>query len=95
MRHFTVTVQPMSVQINEQTKEFAVYDCSAVVDGDTWRYQMKKGLNIAKNDKHWRGRAYQNIHYHAHNSGEVVRFVPVHYQARKRRKISEKQLSLF
>ncbi len=95
MRYFIAKVYPMRVQIDEQVKELQSHDCSAVVDGDIWRYKIKKSANIAKRSIHWRSRACHHIHYHAHNSGEVVRFEPVHYQARNRRKISEKQLSLF
>ncbi len=95
MRYFTVTVQPMRVQIDEQTKEFAMYDSSATVDGEIWCYKIKKGPNIAKNNRTWRSRAYQNIHYHANNSGEIVRFTPVHHATRSSRKINEKQLSMW
>lgn len=95
MRYFIVTVQPMRVQIDEQAKELMTYDASATVDGDTWRYKVKKGRNILKNDKVWHGRAYYAMHYHAHNSGAVVRFTTVHHQVRRKRKISEKQLSFW
>lgn len=95
MRHFTVTVHPMRVQIDEQAREFKTYDASAIVDGETWRYKIKRHANIAKNDRRWRGRAYHHIQYHAHNSGTIVRFEPVHSKRSRKRKIHEKQLSFW
>ncbi len=94
MRYFVVTVHPKRVEIKEVVKEFTMYDCLAIVDGDHWRYKIKKHENIAKNDRIWRGRAYHNIQYHATNSGEYVRFQEVHFQHSKKRKINEKQLYL-
>ncbi len=94
MRYFIVTVHPMRVTVHEQVSEVKNYDAIATVDGDTWRYKIQKSDNLLKNDRTWRGRAYHHIHYHAHNSGTVVRFKPVHQQTRRKRKIHEKQLSL-
>lgn len=95
MRYFTVTVHPKRVQIDEQVEELKTFDCSAVVDGDIWRYKIKKSPNIPKTWRGWRGRAYHHIQYHADNSGAVVRFEPVHHKQRSRRKISPKQLSFW
>lgn len=95
MRHFRVTVLPMRVAIDEQFRQFMLYDASAIVDGDTWRYKIRGCADISKHSPSWRTRAYHHIHYHAHNSGTVVRFEPVHYEPRRRRKMSEKQLSFW
>lgn len=94
-RRFLVTVHPMRIQIEEVETQFVVFDARARVDGDIWLYKIKKHVNIPKNDKRWRGRAYHNIHYHAHNSGHIVSFSPVHHQRRKDKKMSEKQLSFW
>jgi len=93
MRYFRVTVHPMRVQIDEQVKELKAYDCRALVDGDNWLYKIIKSSNIPKTWRGWRERAYHHIHYHANNSGSVVRFEHVHHQKRRKRKISPKQLS--
>ncbi len=90
MRYFIVTVHPMRVQVDEIWKDLKTYDCSAVVDGDIWRYKIKRSSGISKNNRDWRARAYHHIHYHAHNSGAVVHFEPVHHQKRGRPKISKK-----
>ncbi len=95
MRHFIVTVHPKRVQVDEITKELKSYDSSAVVDGDIWRYKIKKSPNVIKTDRGWRSRAYHHIHDHAHNSGTVVRFEHVHYQRRGKREISDKQMSFW
>lgn len=95
MRQFIVTVHPMRLQVDEITKELKTYDASAIVDGDTWRYKIRKGPNISKRALHWRNRAYHHIHYHAHNSGTIVRFEHVHFQTHRKRNVSEKQLSFW
>ena len=95
MRYFTVIVHPMRVQIEEVEKDFITYDAGAIVDGDTWRYKIRKHINIGKNDKRWRERAIHHIHYHAHNSGTKVHFQPVHSTRTRKRKIHEKQKSFW
>lgn len=95
MRQFIVTVHPMRIQVDEITEELKTYDCSAIVDGDIWRYKIKKSSGIMRKDRGWRSRAYHHIHYHAHNSGTIVRFEPVHFQTHRKRNVSEKQLSFW
>lgn len=95
MRYFTVTVYQMRVQVDETPAAFTNHDASAGVDGDIWRYKIKRSPNLPKNDRHWRDRAWHNIHYHAHNSGTVVRFEPTYAQRRRKPKIHEKQLSFW
>lgn len=95
MRQFIVTVHPNRVQVDEIVKELKTYDASAIVDGDIWRYKIKKSPNIIKKDRGWRSRAYHHIHYHANNSGFMVRFEHVHRATRRKRKISDKQLSFW
>jgi len=95
MRYFIVTVHPMRVQIDEQVKELKTYDSRALVDGDTWLYTIKKSSNIPKTWRGWRERAYHHIHYHANNSGTVVRFEVIHHKTRTKRLVSPKQLSFW
>lgn len=92
---FEVTVRPKRVEVKEVKTEFVKFDASAIVDGDIWRYKIKKHHTIVKADTHWRQRAYQNIHYHAHNSGVHVKFVEVNYERKTKRKINKNQLSLW
>lgn len=95
MRHFTVTVWQFRVQIEEQTQPIKKIHARAVVDGDDWLYTIKKHPDNYQKRPVWMGRAYQNIHGHAHNSGTVVRFEPVHSKRTRKRKIHDKQLSMW
>lgn len=95
MRYFTVTLHPLRVQIDETPAAFTNPDAVATVDGDKWLYKIEKHMNTIKLGLHWRSRAYHNIHYHAHNSGTIVRFEPTHAQRAYKPKIHEKQLSFW
>jgi len=95
VQEFEVKVTAKSVQIWHATG-LKKYHFAAVVDGEDYHYQIvnEKGSLLVKSEAF--GRASVEVHYHAKNAGNVVRFKPVNNKSPKRKKpISEKQGSLF
>ncbi|KKM97300.1 hypothetical protein LCGC14_1169450 [marine sediment metagenome] len=95
MPQFIVKVFTRSTRVTEQKKELVIYDISATVDGEVYRYLVVKAAQFDKVED-WRGRGVQQAYYHAKNSGANVKFHEVHYVPPKRKsKIPAKQMSLF
>ena len=95
MRQFIVVVHEQRVVVSEQEKPLPMYDVSANVDGDKWRYRIKRKQG-AKLHRGWRERGNQQAYYHARNSGHHVTFDEVYHAKRRRqKKIHANQLPLF
>lgn len=95
MRQFQITVHDQRVVVSEQASTLRMYDVSANVDGEIWRYRVNKRAGV-KLPTGWRERGYRQAYYHAKNSGTIVKFNEVHYVKPKRKtKRHEKQLPLF
>lgn len=95
MLHFDIVVYQQRVVVNELTRELSKYDVSVDVDGDIWRYRIKKATG-EKLPRGWRERGFQQAHYHAKNSGEHVVFKQVtRSQYVARRKLHPNQMKLF
>lgn len=94
MRHFTVTVHPNRVQIDEQEKPTRTPEFRAVVDGEDVLYEMKKHHNTSRVAHHWRARGSIEMQYHAKTLGTNVRFQHVHPQKCRSREEEDKELSL-
>lgn len=95
VKEFNVIVSTFSVVI-VHTCNLTKYHFKAVVDGEPYHYRVTNGSPGALVKKEAFGRASVEIHYHAKNAGNVVRFLPVQNDSRKRKKeISDKQQSLF
>lgn len=95
MLYFDVIVYPQRVVVHEFVKALKTYHVSAEVDGDTWRYRIKKHMPEPMPET-WYGRGLQQAYYHAKNSGEHVVFQRVyHKKMTRKQKISNRQIGLF
>lgn len=95
MRQFEVIVEPQSVVVHELDNPLNMYDVSASVDGEIWRYRIKKNVGETLN-KHWPERGYTQAHYHANNGGKFVKFdVVYHVKPKRKSKRHPNQIELF
>jgi len=95
MKQFDVVVYPKSIEVQERSRPLMMYEISATVDGETYRYHVVK-IAGQKMPNEWRERGNQQAFYHAKNAGENVNFHEVHYVKPKRKKnIHANQLELF
>lgn len=100
-RQFYVIVDAQSVIVRETESGLSVTHAHAVVDGDDYYYQIVKDssdvmkVGGSKVKKEMFGRGINQVHYHAKNAGNYVRFVPVSRKQTKSKEISEKQMELF
>lgn len=95
MLYFEVIAHPQRVVVKELVHKLKLYHVSANVDGEIWRYQIKKSTGGKMADT-WYGRGLQQAFYHAKNSGEHVVFERVyHKKMTRKQKITNRQLGLF
>lgn len=96
MKTFLVTVHNNFVKVVDwQTRSQKQCDAIAMVDGERHQYYLSRYEHTEKKSS-WRERGMMHLHYHAKNSGNLVRWLPVgHVKQSRKKKISEKQKSLF
>lgn len=100
-KQFYVIVDEQSVIVRETQRGLTVAHAHAVVDGMDYYYQIvKDSSNVmkvggSKIKKAMFGRGINQVHYHAKNAGNVVRFLPVSRKQSKKKEISEYQRGLF
>lgn len=97
MKEFDVIVDCFSVGIWKATDKInGKHHFKAVVDGEDYLYRIVNNLKDARMRKSAFGRVSVEVHYHAKNAGNYVRFEPVSNRKQsKKKKISDKQQSLF
>lgn len=95
MLQFIVIVHEQSVVVQEQIRPLMMYEISAIVDGEIWRYHIVK-MAGTKLNRGWRERGNQQAFYHAKNSGTHVKFKEVHYvKTKSKSKIHPDHKALF
>lgn len=83
MQQFDVEVYGKYVVVKDRAKGLKMYDVSADVDGELWRYCIHNKTKD-KCNKTWRERGLTQAYYHAKNSGSYVTFHPVSHKKRTR-----------
>ncbi len=95
MLQFQIIVHEQRVVVQEQIRPLMMYEISALVDGEIWRYHIVK-MAGTKLPTGWRERGNQQAFYHAKNSGTHVVFQEVHYVKPERKsKRHPNQIELF
>jgi len=96
VKEFEVKVGVFSVSVWTVTK-LDEYHFSAIVDGEPYHYKIVNDAKLGGSvKKEAFGRASVEVHYHAKNAGNVVRFQPVNNTRAKRKKeISKDQRGMF
>lgn len=85
MKQFSVIVYQQRVVVKELARELKRHDVAARVDGDNYRYVIRKEKG-EELEKGWRDRGYSQAYYHALNAGNLVTFDPVFSASKTRAK---------
>jgi len=95
MKTLIVIVHSTFVKVDDwQTRSQKQADAIAMIDGERYQYYLSRHEHTDKKSE-WRERGMMHLHYHANNSGNYVRWLPVGHEKRSRKKEqSAKQLKL-
>lgn len=96
-RNFIVSVAPSCVRIEETFENLKTVHAQAVADGVRLSYfcVITRPWKTKDVGKGWRGRAHNELFYHAKNQGEFVRWIPMSNRVYRRKKVPAQQMSLF